>query len=296
MNKEYKKLLPDWYLNEHEMVLSNDIDSLASCALLKKINNWEIKYFYDFEKVYKITGHTEKKEKCWVDVAIQSGHAFDNHVSRLSLYDEWNKDMINLNQTSMITNDNYSDKYAGSTLLEIWSLYDVPLPKTEIGKMILLAIDVSFKGFYSTNFHDIQKYYLVDILGFKELYNVINRHEKEEFYDVITKYGLNADIICEDGELKSRLKLERIGKLLDLDLTLPEEEFEVIEELEIIEEDIQKYHNSLDDVCIDIRTAALTYRNKLRYSKVHRKVGRRASNYLEFLKIIGVKTCTYADE
>ena len=147
MNSEYKKLLPQWYHDEHEMVLSNDIDSLASCAVLKKVKGWEIKYFYDFDRVYKVKGHKENQEKCWIDVAIKSGHAFDNHVSRLGYVDDWNQDMINLNQTSMITNGCYSDKYAGSTLLEIWSLYNVPLPETEEGMMLLLAIDISFKGF-----------------------------------------------------------------------------------------------------------------------------------------------------
>ena len=295
MHSEYKKLLPQWYHDEHEMVLSNDIDSLASCAVLKKVKGWEIKYFYDFDRVYKVKGHKENQEKCWIDVAIKSGHAFDNHVSRSGYVDDWNQDMINLNQTSMITNGCYSDKYAGSTLLEIWSLYNVPLPETEEGMMLLLAIDISFKGFYSNNFRDIQKYYLVDILGFRELYNVIKRHTKEEFYDIVAKYGLNADITCEEGELRSRLNLNRIGKKLDLDIVLPEEEFEIIEELEVIEEDLKIYQNSLDDVSVDIKTAALTYKNKIRYSKVRRKE-RRASSYLEFLRIIGAKKCTFVEE
>ena len=76
---------------------------------------------------------------------------------------------------------------------------------------------------------------------------------------------------------------------------LPEEEFEIIEELEVIEEDLKIYQNSLDDVSVDIKTAALTYKNKIRYSKVRRKE-RRASSYLEFLKIIGAKKCTFVEE
>lgn len=271
MKSEILELLPQWYNDEHELVLSNDIDSLASCAVLKKVKGWDIKYFYDFEKVYKIQGHTEEKEKCWVDVAIKEGHAFDNHVSRLSYADEWNEEMINLNEACWITNECYEDKYAGSTLLEIWSLYNLPLPKTEEGKMLLLAIDVAYKGFFNENFHDIQKYYLVDILGFLELYNVIKRHKRGEFYSLIEKYGLNADIKCADGHLRSKLRLEEIGKLLELDLYLPKEIFEVIEELDVVEEDVESYHNCLDDVSIRLKTIAFTYKNKMRYSKIHQE-------------------------
>ena len=53
MNVDYAENLPEW-LNEKEMdlVLSDDIDSLASCALLTKVKGWNIKYFYDFERAY----------------------------------------------------------------------------------------------------------------------------------------------------------------------------------------------------------------------------------------------------
>lgn len=275
MNNEILELLPQWYEDEHDMVLSNDIDSLASCAVLKKVNGWDIKYFYDFEKVYSVYKYESDKERCWVDVAIKEGHAFDNHVSKLTLFDDWNEDMINLNQVSWITNECYEDKYAGSTLLEVWSLYNLPLPKTEEGKMLLLAIDVSFKGFYSDKFHDIQKHYLVDVMGFKELYDVIKRHKKDEFYDIIAKYGLNADIKCANGHLKTNLRLKEIGKLLELDLELPTDMFAIIEELDVIEEDVEDYHNFLEDVSTRIKTIAFTYKNKMRYSVPHREKSER---------------------
>ena len=59
MNYENLKIVPEWALQneEHDLVLSNDIDSLASCAVLKKVKGWDIKYFYDFNNVYKIDDH-----------------------------------------------------------------------------------------------------------------------------------------------------------------------------------------------------------------------------------------------
>lgn len=297
MNYENLKFVPKWALEDvnHDLVLSNDIDSLASCAVLKKVKGWNIKYFYDFNNVYKVKDHVGENEKCWVDVAVKEGHAYDNHVSKISLMDDWNDEMVNLNQMFWISHENYGDKYAGSTLLEIWSLYNLPLPKKEEGLMILLAIDVAFKGFYNDNFHNTQKYYLVDILGFQELYDVIRRHSKDEFYGIITKFGLNADIVCKDGKLNSKLRLDRIGQLLELDLHIPEETFEVEEKFDVINEEIQTYHNCLDDVCTTIKTLAFTYKNKMTYSKVHREP--RQSSYDLFLSMIGrTRECTYVEE
>ena len=298
MDYGYTKLLPQWALQneKHDLVLSNDIDSLASCAVLKKVKGWNIKYFYDFKKVYRVYKYESENEKCWVDVAIKEGHAFDNHVSKLNMFDDWNEDMINLNNTSWVDNECYGDKYAGSTLLEVWSLYNLPLPKTEEGKMLLLAIDVSFKGFYSNKFHDTQKNYLVDVLCFRELYDVIKRHKQDEFYEIISKYGLNADIVCKNAHLQSKLRLKEIGELLELNLELPKDMYEVIEELDIIEEDVKSYHNCLEAVSTEIKTLAFTYKNKMRYSKV-KKPKNKQNEYNIFINLIGrTRECTYAEE
>lgn len=294
MKNEILQLLPQWYKDsEHDLVLSNDIDSLASCAVLKKVNGWDIKYFYDFKNVYRVYKYESDIEKCWVDVAIKEGHAFDNHVSKITMFDDWNEDMINLNEVSWIANECYSDKYAGSTLLEVWSLYNLPLPKTEKGKMLLLAVDSSFKGFYSDNFHNTQKHYLVDCMGFDELYDVINRHKADDFYKVIEEYGLNAEIVCKNGKIRSNLRLKEIGKLLELDLELPTDMFEVIEELDIIEETVKPYHNYLEDVCKDIKTLAFTYKNKMRYSKVH-KEQKITNGFMDLIR--RTRECTYVEE
>lgn len=287
MNHKYEDLLPQWALGdeEHDLVLSNDIDSLASCAVLKKVKGWEIKYFYNFQGVYKIKDYTEEKEKCWVDVAIKEGHAFDNHVSRVTMVDDWNDEMVNLNELVWIANDCYEDKYAGSTLLEVWSLYNLPLPTTEEGKMLLLAIDVAYKGFYSELFRDKQKYYLVDVLGFDELYEVIKRHKRSEFYDLIVKYGLNLEVVFHNGRLRSKIRVEEIGELLGLDLALPKDTYEIMEELEVIDEELEEYHNSINDVSTRIKTLAFTYKNKMRYSKVHKEPKERVADiFLNLMK------------
>ena len=272
MNVDYAENLPEW-LNEKEMdlVLSDDIDSLASCALLTKVKGWNIKYFYDFERAYASKALAKElktkgkiNNKCWVDVAVQNGYAIDNHLSRFKYDEIWNEDMININTYGDACNDYYTFKYSGSTLLEVWSILDYPLPKTEVGKMILLAIDSSFKGFYNQKFADVQYEYLVDTLGLDDLYDVIWRHKSYEFYNVMKKYKLNSKIEYDNG-LKTDMDLSVIGKLLGVEITLPTDEFFVYKEFEVIEDDVSEW----DDIYTyrNAFSLALTYKNKVRYSK-----------------------------
>lgn len=272
MREEYAQLLPDWYIGdeEHDLVLSDDIDSLASCAVLNMVKGWKVCYFYDFNNIYtKQKDTTKKNRRCWVDIATYKGHAFDNHVSLISDWDTWNTDMINLNLMCQVTNDNYTDKYAGSTLLTIWSVYDLPLPETEEGKMLLLCIDSAYKGFYSAAFHDIQRHYLVDVMGLDGLYDVIQRHTAEEFEDLILEYGLRQKITYYDGVIKTELPLDKIGQALGIDLNImPESEFFLIRRLTQIQANIKEEDCYTDDISHGIKTLAIVYRNKVKYSKI----------------------------
>ncbi len=271
MREEYAQLLPDWYQcsEEHELVLSDDIDSLASCAVLNMVKGWKVGYFYDFNTIYTYkTTQKRSSKRCWVDIATYKGRAFDNHVSLLSDWDSWNDDMINLNLMCQVTNENYTDKYAGSTLLTIWSVYNLPLPETEEGKMLLLCVDSAYKGFYSDAFHDIQRHYLVDVMGFDGLYSVIQRHTKEEFEDLALEYGLFQKITVSSGEIITKLPLDRIGQALGIDLNiLPKSAYFPCRRLEQIQANIgsKEYHEDIDD---GIKTLAVTYRGKVKYSKI----------------------------
>ena len=145
MNEQYLKNLPAWCSQDTplDLVLSDDIDSLASCILLKQMKNWSIKYFYDFERMYKLddlfSDTNMDNEKCYVDVAVMQGKAFDNHVSRPFPRDcLYNKEMVNPNLLRVITNNNYFDKYAGSTLYRLVYLQQAVATHGK-GKMLLLC-------------------------------------------------------------------------------------------------------------------------------------------------------------
>jgi hypothetical protein len=168
-----------------------------------------------------------------------------------------------------VTNDNYTDKYAGSTLLTVWSVYNIPLPETEIGKMLLLCIDSAYKGFYAPAFHDIQKHYLVDIMGLDGLYDVIKRHTEEEFEDLIIEYGLRKKITWNNEVIETELPLDEIGQALGIDLNIiPKSEFFHIRQLKQVQTDLKKDCEYVDDVSKHIKTFAIVYKNKIKYSKI----------------------------
>lgn len=272
MNKNYKEILPKWFeeQKEYELVLSDDLDSLLSCAILNKIMNWKIRYFYDFEHLYISENSTKNAEqRVWVDVAVLNGEkAFDNHVSMVSLKDRRSNNMINPNVMCYITNENYADKYAGSTALLIWSLYGLPLPKSDEGKMILLAIDSAFKGHYSSKFEERNTFFLREVLGYDELVRLMERRTVNNFYEIIAKYGLNKKIKYINGKIQTDLNIQTIGKLLDINLDIIEEDtYELLEQYCICEQDIIN-EQTVSDISKYAFTLAFTFKNSVRYSTV----------------------------
>lgn len=256
MKKEYVEKLPSWYKNkgQYQTVLSDDIDGLVSTALLRRNCDWTIEYFYDFNALYVSDEYLNKIDKhatrVWADVSFvlkdRDEMTFDNHVNRVHKDDHINKLMINPNLINTdkksnyikyngVTNDNYQEKYGGSTALLIWSLYENELPKTELGKMVLLTIDAAFKGYYSDitshqlrNLFFIWKMFEFDELNTmkpKESY-VLRRHSKEEFYKLIADYHLSRKTrINNEGYLETDLDLNWLSEILELDITLPKKHF-----------------------------------------------------------------------
>lgn len=199
--------------------------------------------------------------------------AFDNHISRKSTEDYTNPLCINPNILANVSNYGYTNKYAGSTALLVWSLYDIPLPETEEGKMLLLAIDSTFKGFYSSRFRERNRFFLCDVLGFEELYEVEKRHTINEFYQIISEYGLSHKIKYnkESHCIETGLDLETIGEVLGIELKLPTKKFSHWRSFE------QKQGNmcgikSVKDLSRNLVTLAFTFQNVAKYSIICKPV------------------------
>lgn len=278
MTEWIKNTLPGWIYGDdtYDLVLSDDIDSLASCALLKQIKGWNIRYFYNFEEF-----HASKElknginEKCWVDVAVAKGKGFDNHVSMLTMWDNWNRELVNINRNLAISRENYHEKYAGSTLLQIYSLYDIPLPKTEEGKMILLSIDSAFKGFFYGSYHGMQRFHLEGILGLTELYECVQRHTEKEFNEIGAEYGIKEKIEIKDGKLQTNMDLKKISKELEVNIEVPKEDFIKFKELKnsmVVCYNYNGFENTTD-LSPNFATFAFTGKNKCKFSKIIKKNG-----------------------
>lgn len=228
MKKVIKDKFPEWCDSEEQfdLCLTNDIDSLLSCAILNKLKGYRTNFFYNFTELYRVkkTG----KPIIGVDMALSKGKCWDNHVTMLFRNDIYNKQSGNINNLLGVCQNNYHEKYAMSTLLTIMSYYDVPLPKDEEGKMILLAIDSSFLGHYSSRFKPTHTKYL-QMLEYEELLDCLEQHDKQDFIDITNKYNLKRPIEVENKKLVTDINLPELEGFFNVDLSLPESDFNLKE-------------------------------------------------------------------
>ncbi len=146
MKREIKEKLPQWY-NEinpkrDKLMLTNDIDSLFGCWLLKQLFGIEIKSFYDFRSIYFADGI--RKGFIGVDLDSCQGRTFGNHITYYK-----NPEAINLNN---IFDIKYYQKYPFNTVILISWLYNIDIKKwTDEQLQVLLAIDSAYKGYYTKN-------------------------------------------------------------------------------------------------------------------------------------------------
>lgn len=273
MNSKIKEIFPKWVSDKkyYDLILSNDLDSLFSCEILKQVKGWKPNYFnYNFSAM-GLTEDADGNEKIGVDLSLCQGKTFDNHVTMMNSEDDYNEQSANFNILDKISRENYFSKYCGSTLLMIWSLYDIPLPESEEAKMILLCIDSTFKGFNSPYPlpQQANRKYLVDYMEFPELYEVLQNHKQYEFGQLISKYNLNGKIDLKKGYLHTSIDLEGLKKLFDLPFLLPKKPFYKKEDYTNKTRPLPKGNYSMvkDDISENMYSVALTKRDFINYSE-----------------------------
>ncbi|GAA4704208.1 hypothetical protein [Brevibacillus fulvus] len=267
MNQELKQKYPAWCsdndFGKFDTVLGDDADSLISCSLLKHIKGYTIKWFYDFSNMFGLD-LTSKKEPIGVDMALVHHKTWDNHVTMLHANDYFNPQSANINNIKKNHRGHYGNKYAGSTLLQIWSYYDIPLPQSERGKQILLAVDIAFKGHYNSRFNPIHNSYLKE-LGFEELIDVLNRHSIKEMYQIVDEYNLYGKIKIDDnGILTTDINLAKLQGFFDFQIALPNEPFQLVRRYKRKGEDIDG-RKSFD--MNKMFSFALTFQNHVSYTE-----------------------------
>lgn len=245
MKKEIREQLPKWAnFNDgvvYDLVNTDDLDGVMSCRVMEKILDYKVGYFYDFKTLYlSETNIGSNAEKLYLDCATTVDKSIDNHVQAISYNDTVNYNSVNLNNIGRYygcTND-YYNKYCGSSLLTVMSLLNMPIPEDEETQMILLAIDSTFLGYYSSNnqYKQSNRSHLLYKLQFEELYNLQGRKTASDFYKITDKYNLKAKIKVVDGKLQYTKDISILRqKLIDtmgLDIALPTEEFIIEEQFE----------------------------------------------------------------
>ena len=282
LNSETKNLLPQWFKEDtpKELILSNDIDSLLSVRLLEKIKpNWKLKYFYDFESgLYYLGDETGKKiNAVGVDIAIDKNiRTFDNHVTSDN-NDGINPNAVNLNNVYGIGANNYSRKYCCSTALLIYSLYDIPLPPTDLGKALLLAIDSTYYSYYNPiarnrpDWLEIHKHWLCDILELHELYEFEKKSIIEDFnqYAFINEAKIQVIDDWGNGKFQMYFPLDYkhiVEKELDICLDVPDEYFKLGLEVKAKSGKLNGLHKTDIMNRFNIMSFAMTAKNYCNFS------------------------------
>lgn len=233
MQRHLRELFPKWIDNidkdKHVLSLSDDLDSLLGCIILRHYKGLEINQFYDFKNLYEI--QPTNKEIVGVDQARQHGKVFDNHVVAFHEKDYINPESANINAILKINRNNYTDKYCMSTVLLIMALYNIPLPSTIEGKRVLLAIDSGYLGFYNNRFKRVHTDYLKQ-MGLEQLIDVLERSTPEDFRKLDNKYKLKSKITLNTkGILETDIDLSSLEGLFSLDISLPKRPFKLVKEL-----------------------------------------------------------------
>jgi hypothetical protein len=270
MNKKLKERFPEWCFDfeqgKNTLILTDDFDSLLGASIEKYVKGNDINYFYDFNKLY-VADRSDERKAIGIDLALHFGKSWCNHVVRINENDYVNPQTANINALLNIHSGNYFKKYALSTTLTMWSFYDLPLPKTKEGKMILLAIDSGFLGHYDDRFKDVHNQYL-ELLGFVELIDLLNETRKFEFEWLQNQYKTKAKIqLNNEGFLHTNLPLAELQGLFDFPIELPTEQFTLRNQFKDDKGDTYKTQ-SKDQLGKHIISFALTGRKKFKYTYI----------------------------
>ena len=275
-------MLPTWYKDNSpkDLILSNDIDSLLSVKLLEMIKpNWKLKYFYDFDSGLFAAGEKSgSKNAVGVDIALDYKElkTFDNHVTSDN-GKNINPNAINLNNVCGIYSSNYSRKYCCSTALLIYSLFNIPLPKSDVGKALLLAIDSTYYSYFNPlrkkrwDWVNVHKHWLCNVLELNELFEIEQKYKEESFDKLSFINEAKIQLIDEwgDGDYTMYFPLERkdrIEKELEISLDIPADNFRLLKEVKAKSMYLDGRHKSDVLKNQEVFSFAMTAKNHCNYS------------------------------
>lgn len=292
MNEKLKGKFQEW-TNEidssYKLILTNDLDSLFTVALLRYIFGCEIGLFYDFERLYFNQPKFDKSKLIGCDLAVEDSEirTFCNHVTRMTKDDPVNPMSANLNNFATgvygggtIQNTTYFRKYNGSTALTVLSLYSafdklIQSDKSELTEeqlMILASIDSYYLGAYHPKHYEAHEYFYKwqKVLGLEMFQHLFDKMTKDEWESFQHKHGLKRNISAihndDNFKLHTDLPLEYLQEqfpMLDFSLAT----FDKYYEFE--KPDRQKFNTgtSKHDLNGRVFSMAVTNRNEVKITR-----------------------------
>lgn len=269
MKQEIKSKFPSWVFDNisRNLVLSDDLDSLFSCILYQivKGNSNTIKFFYDFSSIYRADEVEFLGDQIGMDIDLMKGKCFSNHPTKLSYDDSINPDSASFNNVYGITKNNYCDKFAMSTLIQLIALYDVDISQlSDEAKLAIMVVDSGFMGFFSGKFKTTWLKWM-NLMGFQELIELAEKTPLWKFNDIDVKYGMKRKIkVGDDGKLTTEIDLEGLSNLFNTPLTLPDTIFHKTKSLTRVKKDDYMFRTKAE--IKNVFSLAMTRTNQIKYS------------------------------
>lgn len=247
----------------YSTILSDDIDSLLGNNLLTYIKDYKTEHFYDFKKLHSAINQNDNKPAIGIDIAIENGRCWDNHVVKVQSQDKVNPNSANINAILGFNRGNYTSKAVLSTFLQIWSYYDIPISNSREQQMILLAIDSAYLGHFNPRYKQTQRNFL-EMLDMGVLIDRIYK-ESEESFKKVKKWLSGKIVMDKDGYLKTNLPLKQLQQYFDFPIFLPDEQFKVVREFGESKNSVELYYPFKKPD--NLFSFALRNKNKMNYTK-----------------------------
>lgn len=263
MKKDLKKLYPQWCAKKHNRTqcVGLDLDAILSASIEHHVHGYEINYVYTFNGFW-VLSPDDKRKVIGYDMALLHGYVWDNHVTMQNSKSYVNPNSANLNAIFKISTSNYTEKYAGSTALQLWAYHKLPLPPTDEGKMLLLTIDSAFLGHYNHKFKEVHNEYL-RTLGFEELIDLLERKTLQDFKNA----KINEIVTFKDGYLSYPQELiDHVESLLGIKLMIPQGQFTLVNSYAYEKQPIYKDIFKLKEN--KVLSLAYTSKNYVKYTEV----------------------------
>lgn len=273
-NQEVKELFPTWTheKQDRDLIMTHDLDSVLACTILNDQEGYEINAYASFHEGVGLIDNKRGKKLIGVDMAMTGEKlCWDNHVTGLDSNSHFNPNSANLNTIFKIhaqTGGTYCKKMAFSTSLQVWAFYNLELPKSDEGKMLLLSIDSAYMGFYSDYFKPTWIKWM-KTLGLDELIEFCERHKEWEFKDFKKKYTenlkFNNGYVTYDEHSR-----KFVEELLGIELYIPSEEFKMSFPITEYGSSKDRLHDISRDAAV--LCYAITSKNYVKYSVMNSKI------------------------